>query len=345
MSKRKPRAPYVLKKVVRESHKQDIDCLRKHPSFNDLFLTASSEGKQIHLFNNNHCEGHLDLVSHYNHRDTIGGVCWANENIVSFYDSKGRVYLIAIHFSRIEVIYEPMTQNEGSINFMCSSYDYFNNRDQPSYLFMILDGGLNVQIWNTTKHNCTCNISTSDDATFVYGVPVSYNQFLIFQSDGTISIIALEGETVTISKINLDPESLLSESISSSDIKHIHLVRNEDDSFLFFLTSNSLVQCFLNERLGSLEIISHQELEETFGNVDSCILVSDGKPQIMVGVPMGKHITLFKADQEGLEEFDLVKHNKKGASVSNAILFSKSDEVDHIIAAIVGESSILRLDK
>ena len=336
---------YEVKKVVRENHKQDITFMKRHPVLECLFFTASSQGRQINLYNNDH-DGHLDLVSYYLHDDDIGGVCWLNHNLVGFYDMKGKIYHASITYSRVERIYEPLidsniTENSDYINYMCSSFQYYPN--SPNYyLFTILNESKNVQVWDINTDSCICNMKTDDNALFHFGMPIAYNKFIIIQSNGRVLLLSIEQANVTIEPILLSNDNELYDAILDNDVKEIHLIQQTNkETNLLIQTSSSFILCNITSEYSKLTLktISHLDYSCEW-EIDIAKLENN---KFTILIPSIKDIKLIEFNTRRFEEKHKLKHNKKGTTNITHSLNFKNGSI--IIAINNSDSSILRFER
>ncbi|KAG2386308.1 hypothetical protein C9374_002754 [Naegleria lovaniensis] len=360
LSTNNPSPLFTKKKVIKENHKQEINYLKRHPTTEGIFLSASTNGKQIHLYNNNHCESHLDLVSHYLHDDEIGDVCWVSEKYIGFHDCKGRIFIISVMQSRVETMidlfpnFNEMCDDDENIgiNRMYSSFEHFTSEIGQNYIALICNEFKTLQVWDVETNSCVCTV-TDEDALFIHICPVfSCNKFLIFQCNGSVLLLTVESESITLDPVHIDHNgrenlfeqvcdhtngSLFTRQIIFQD--HVLLVIKTAHSVMLYSLWSSETNSIQLNYLSHVEILDKTSINSR--NFD--LLSNKEKDEFLIIVPEDKDlcvIRVFKTPSLRLEMVNSIKLNRKGSpSLQNCLLFNAGDI---IIASSSADSSILR---
>ncbi|KAL9648603.1 hypothetical protein ABK040_016237 [Willaertia magna] len=244
---------FKLKKIIKENHKSFISFSLKHNLLQNLFLTISNKGKQINIYNNNHCNGHLDLFSHYLHTIELNSnICWINNELILFSDKNGNLFELNVKQSRIERMIDNLSFNNDSndsneeeeedentlniVNCISSSFSSinycFNNensiieRKEEDKLFVLisLQDGKYLQCWSVPINFCyfTCFMGEEEERRIYFLFCWNINEFIIIRKNNSFEMITIN---------NSDDINNKNVQLSKRKLKMPELLFNGDDEY------------------------------------------------------------------------------------------------------------------
>ncbi|KAF0977546.1 hypothetical protein FDP41_003538 [Naegleria fowleri] len=262
--------------------------------------------------------------------------------------------------SRVETMIELFPNNNDmqdddddhlGINRMYSSFEHFTSETGKNYLFVICNGFKTAHVWEVETNSCICTLTTDEDALFIHACPViSFNKFLIFQSDGSVLLLTVESETHSLDPVHIDhncKDHLCEEVCNNMNdtIVTRQIMFQDDHVLLAIKTPPLLMLCSLYFREENIQLnyLSHVDMDSSqLSNFD---LLGNKDDDILIVVPMDKDLSIIRVQREPtktqLQMANSIKLIRKGSSIDNCLLFNGGDI---IVASSSTDSSILRFE-
>ncbi|KAL0483483.1 hypothetical protein AKO1_014750 [Acrasis kona] len=188
--------------IIKETHKLPIKNVSMNRSNGVENLMLTSAAFEVSIYDNNHCNGHLDLMSHFLNKkkgekepkDAVTSSCWIRDGKhVAAGDSAGLIHVISITNSRVMATYDG--HSGCKINHLCNllDSDYFSSTSDDSKKA----GSSVIRIWNSKTHSSLATIHVGAKVTCSL---YDHNQKVLYCGDSS-------GHVMTISVNQDDPST------------------------------------------------------------------------------------------------------------------------------------------